>query len=528
MDDKKEALLSSTRERSDANDFQATEAQQALVDDRAAISIKEAAKGKGFKYPLALFVVLLSCIFCGVTMNSVFQTEGGFARACLAILTLFLFFVAARLSETWVRKNTPATGRYCDPMYKADCSRLAKVLSPKLFGVFTLLCLSSVFLAMNAVSTQPKHVEALNKRVAKGEVNSMGVLLTLGGSAIIFGFLDNYGMKLGTDALEETTFRQLGASWMGPSDEWFINGPKTKEELDRYKEVWTKQQEGKKKKPYTPKKGWKAALLDSYKDDSAFSAEFEDVREQMDGANSMLGNTFSDFVGAMLGAGVGKLFEHLTNVAGDVENATGLTKILQNPVTKVLLEASFIALGCLIPVGMHFGQARKKIYGDLEAPMYKKMFPFVNKFVFKTGNVMNYSVFVLSIVLAVVIMMVLSARNTSASETVEVPPVPDDEAGTSWSVFGIVVVLMIIIYIVFNSYLDPIKLEDLDSDARKRILDAEKRILDAQKRILRQERTEELSKDEDRSKESFSYSQEAFGTEGGSIGSGSSVGMFRR
>merc|ERR1719373_74341 len=90
----------------------------------------------------------------------------------------------------------------------------------------------------------------------------------------------------------------------------------------------------------------------------------KDVRERfttIKDASSMLGNTFSDFLGALLGAGVGKLFSYLTAIDGDVElapddngfNANAI-RFLQNGVVRVIMEAVFFGIGCLIPVWMHY------------------------------------------------------------------------------------------------------------------------------------------------------------------------------
>ena len=51
------------------------------------------------------------------------------------------------------------------------------------------------------------------KEYIKGKKFSVvGVVMALGVSAIVFGFLDNFGMKLGTEALDDT-FVQL---FLGP------------------------------------------------------------------------------------------------------------------------------------------------------------------------------------------------------------------------------------------------------------------------------------------------------------------------
>lgn len=77
----------------------------------------------------------------------------------------------------------------------------------------------------------------------------------------------------------------------------------------------------------------------------------------------MMGNTFSDFIGALLGAGIINLFIYMTSYDGI---STGDSKIDNNPFVKYLnsylpiAEAVFIAIGCLIPVFLNVAMSRSK------------------------------------------------------------------------------------------------------------------------------------------------------------------------
>ena len=224
-----------------------------------------------------------------------------FINSFIVLGILIGFLVIGKYGETHSKMDNP-TG-----------------LKDPLFGIFTLLCLSVTFLIMNAISTIPYFENIMKAKEDEKRRNHAGVLLMLGASAIVFGFLDNYGMKLGTDALENGVFDKMGDVFMKPPANVKVT-PGLQERIDDAK----------------------------------------------GGVGNMLGNTFSDFVGAMLGAGFGKLFEHLTSVSGDVQGDIGFV-ILQNPVMKVLLESIFIALGCLIPVLMEFRSKRKKLYGKKDS-----------------------------------------------------------------------------------------------------------------------------------------------------------------
>lgn len=292
----------------------------------------------------------------------------------------------------------------------------------KMFGVLTLIILALSFLLFNSVSTW-RIYDATFNTVRENRLNTPGMLLVLGAGAILFGFLDNYGMKLGTDALEDGLFFRKGANLLydrqcnkeNVSDcawekvygepegdflkiendhllgqltkgklsftqkdlrhyglpkikkNYVITSQETKEIVDGeevlhqiyFKPIVTKK--------IQDSKDFRRRLL-KYKErlEEVQKAVEEDeyikkAYESIDQAKSMLGNTFSDFVGALLGAGITKVFHHYTGYDGNLQSNSPGARILQNPAAKVFLESGFIALGCLIPVFMHFQQNRKEL-----------------------------------------------------------------------------------------------------------------------------------------------------------------------
>ena len=105
----------------------------------------------------------------------------------------------------------------------------------------------------------------------------------------------------------------------------------------------------------------------------------------------MLGNTFSDFIGAILGAALINLFIYMTNYDGFT---TGDENIDNNFFVRNLntympfLEAFFISLGCLIPVFLNIA---------------------MNKYSNKRNN--KYSWYVVSIIgIIMLIMMFISSK----------------------------------------------------------------------------------------------------------------------
>jgi hypothetical protein len=88
----------------------------------------------------------------------------------------------------------------------------------------------------------------------------------------------------------------------------------------------------------------------------------KDKYDIIDGSKAMLGNTFSDFIGAILGSGLINLFIYSTGYDGtitgddDIDNSF-LIKHLNSYMP--FLEAIFIAIGCLVPVFLNIAMNRK-------------------------------------------------------------------------------------------------------------------------------------------------------------------------
>mmetsp|Transcript_36879 Transcript_36879/g.68046 ORF Transcript_36879/g.68046 Transcript_36879/m.68046 type:complete len:530 (-) Transcript_36879:37-1626(-) len=340
-------------------------------------------------------------------------------------------------------------------------------------GIYILVGVAVLLLCFNGMALVPMLNKVFQRRLSS-KPNAMGVFLTLGAGAIIFGFLDNFGMKLGTDALEGKVFMSLGKSIAGTKSSVstqagvnsiteLINGniredessfkpgsgtvipeiPNLEEEMSKHIDTlddWSgkdynkvinsairfamaarparfaesgsgsnssgggnppeKEAEMKKlldrlvdnileqdMKPLTMPPAWTAkdGIMDK---DTQLGQDrariyMKDMRERFQtikDASSMLGNTFSDFVGALLGAGVGKLFSYLSAIDGDVELSqddtsmnANIIRVFQNGVVRVIMEAVFIAIGCLIPVWMHYkrrdGELHKTGVSTLETPV---------------------------------------------------------------------------------------------------------------------------------------------------------------
>ena len=218
--------------------------------------------------------------------------------------------------------------------------------------------------------------------------------MALGISAIIFGFLDNFGMKLGTDALDDS-FLQLFLSPFSVDSRFKEHGNVIQDNL-KYVNNWAN---SKWKSVINQVLRFKDEIADASKQNNnsmkdlvedikefmedgalpliipkeireinnkklgthAFVKNIKEKYEVIDGSKSMLGNTFSDFMGAILGAGIINLFIYMTSYdsvyTGDdnIDNNTLITNLSKY---SPFMEALFIALGCLIPVFINIAMTR--------------------------------------------------------------------------------------------------------------------------------------------------------------------------
>ena len=374
--------------------------------------------------PFHIGALVVSLVLVVVTGAAVKPHSGAnkFFYPLVVAVAMFVFYRICTRSEVLV----DAINNYGDdpksPLYRMS----------KFAGIFALVAVAIILLAFNAGTMQPK-LNSLFKRRMKSKPNFVGVFLTLGAGAIVFGFLDNFGMKLGTDALEGSVFMPMGKKIIGTKNAVEdmeaikkvaarIDGAKVPDAPYNYKDFgykvkgsdvntlssnidvmdeWSGGQYNKvinqatrlfhynaetgEYSGPTGNTGAMTSLMDTLTkekfkplqipegmDEELTRVFLKDLRTRFNtikDASSMLGNTFSDFVGALLGAGVGKLFAYLTSYDGDVNvddddksiNST-MIRLLQNPVVKVILEAFFIAIGCLIPVWMHYHNQDQRLH----------------------------------------------------------------------------------------------------------------------------------------------------------------------
>jgi len=247
-------------------------------------------------------------------------------------------------------------------------------------GIFYMVVIGIILTIANQTVLNKKQ---LDKYIKGKKFTVVGLFMALGVSAIVFGFLDNFGLKLGVEALDNTFLsfflspfsvhkdfvsephRQLIKTNLGYMNDWTTsNWRKIMNQCLRFKDQFDKTKfkdlisaiEKSNCKPLIVPENFGQAKTNEWIDN------IRDKFDTIDNSKAMLGNTFSDFIGAILGAAIINLFIYMTNYDGVY---TGDDDTDNNFFVKNLnsyapfMEAFFIALGCLIPVFLNIAMVRK-------------------------------------------------------------------------------------------------------------------------------------------------------------------------
>ena len=312
-----------------------------------------------------IFILMLSFVaslFNIKTFNKKYKDNKLVNKFILPLIAMVSFFVACYFVSLLITNGE-------------------KVGKDKYSGIFFLVIVGIILTIFNIyVLSKDKLINYI-----KGKKFSLiGVFMALGVSSIVFGFLDNFGMKLGTEALDDTFLQAFLSPFSKDNrfvkyqdnikdnlkiiNEWNSSDwRKVMNQVLRFKDYISQDKRMKDlsknitnfncDKLNIPKEILKNVdLTDDYVDN--IRAKYDII----DGSKAMLGNTFSDFIGAILGAGLINLFIYSTGYDGsitgddDVDNSFFM-KHLNSYMP--LLEAIFIALGCLVPVFLNIAMNRK-------------------------------------------------------------------------------------------------------------------------------------------------------------------------
>lgn len=282
-----------------------------------------------------------------------------FSFFALPTIIIFSFFSGCYFSSLIVENEVNKIDKYCGILY--------------LLLVGFILLLSNFFIFTK---------ERLLKLAAGTKFSKVGLIMVMGIGATIFGFIDNFGMRLGTEALDNLFVQS------------FLNPLSTHFEFGKYKEnikenfgtinTWTEHDWRKvmnhvlrfeneisknknmkdlsdalKKYHCKPLNIPKSILEDKDKT-NRYVDNLRTKYDIIDGSKAMLGNSFSNFCAGLLGAGVAGMFTVLTSfdevTIGDKNLEENFHEIAEK--FKPLIEASFILIGCLIPIILNIAMKR--------------------------------------------------------------------------------------------------------------------------------------------------------------------------
>jgi len=282
-----------------------------------------------------------------------------FAFFALPVIIIFSFFGGCYFSSLIVENEIKSFDKYCGILY--------------LLLIGFILLISNFFIFTK---------EKLMKLAAGTKFSKIGVIMVLGIGATIFGFIDNFGMRLGTEALDNLFVQS------------FLNPLSTHFEFGKYKEnikenfgtinTWTEHDWRKVmnhvlrfEKEISKNKNMKdlsdalkkyhckplnipKAILEDKDKTNRYVDNLRTKYDIIDGSKAMLGNSFSNFCAGLLGAGVAGMFTVLTSfdevTIGDKNLEENFHEIAEK--FKPLIEASFILIGCLIPIVLNIAMKR--------------------------------------------------------------------------------------------------------------------------------------------------------------------------
>ena len=258
-------------------------------------------------------------------------------------------------------------------------------------GIYYMILICVIFTILNNTILSSDNI----RQYIKGKkFSSVGLIMALGVGSIVFGFLDNFGLKLGTDALD-TSFLNIflgpfsvhnkftdyqdniaqnitilntwsGSKWRSVINQLLrfnkeVKSLKTQningfddfiEDLDFFLD--SEKGGGRLMIP-------EEILAQGKETTRVYVRNIKDKYDLIDGSKNMMGNTFSDFIGAILGAAIINLFMYTTAYDGFI---TGDDEVDESFWVKKynsympFFEAICMAIGCLLPVFINIGMTR--------------------------------------------------------------------------------------------------------------------------------------------------------------------------
>jgi hypothetical protein len=261
----------------------------------------------------------------------------------------------------------------------------SKIKSLQYFGIYFILIIAGILIIYNnSIITQ----ENVTKHIRGKKFSIVGMIMVLGISALIFGFIDNFGLRLGVEALDNSFLNMFlgplsvdsrfkkeqktisknlqymnnwaGGKWRSVLNQTLrfrdeiskIKNPKIKDLVDDMDELMNIQ-------------GGKPLLIpDSIKKNNLTKDFIQNVKRKFDiieGSKAMMGNAFSNIIGSLLSSALVNLFTYMTKYDSIY---TGDDDIDENVLVKKInsyvpfLEAFFITIGCAIPIVLNIAMTQ--------------------------------------------------------------------------------------------------------------------------------------------------------------------------
>ena len=255
----------------------------------------------------------------------------------------------------------------------------------KYVGIYFIIIIAIILVIYNNTILSEKKIT----NYIKGKKFSViGMIMVLGISALFFGFIDNFGLKLGIEALDNKFLNLfLGAFSV---DKRFIKEKKSITKNLEYMNNWSngkwrsvlnqtlrfKEDIRKIKHPkindlmedidelISIEGGKPLEIPHSVKKQDLTMEYIKNIKSKYDvieGSKAMLGNAFSNIIGSLLSSALINLFTYMTKYDGTY---SGDDKIDENFWVKNInrylpfLEGFFIAIGCIIPIFLNIAMTR--------------------------------------------------------------------------------------------------------------------------------------------------------------------------
>jgi hypothetical protein len=255
----------------------------------------------------------------------------------------------------------------------------------KYFGIYFIVIITVILIIFNNTVLKEENVI---KYIKGKKFSVVGMLMALGISALFFGFIDNFGLQLGIEALDNS-FLNI---FLGPlsEDTRFKKEKKSISKNLQYMNNWSngkwravlnqtlrfKEEIRKIKHPkindlmtdideLINEQGGKPMEVPlNVKNQGLIGDYIQNIKRKYDlieGSKAMMGNTFSNVIGALLSSALVNLFTYMTKYDGIYSGDDKIDKsFFVSKINSYLpfIEGFFIMIGCLIPIVLNIAMKK--------------------------------------------------------------------------------------------------------------------------------------------------------------------------